>query len=159
MTIFHILLLLLLIPSILVPAFATVDNFRTDKSLYHQGDQLIISGIVSYDSEIPFVTIQIFTPEKSNFADFNTIPANPDGSFSVTFNVGGPTWTSDGVYPIKVTYDGNLEKSIEYQEFSESTQPKPTPKPTLELTSEPTPEFPTNTPENPEQVSIFDTLK
>ena len=28
--------------------------------------------------QIPFVTIQIFTPGKSNFADFNTILANPE---------------------------------------------------------------------------------
>ena len=155
MTIFHILFLLLLIPSILVPTFATVDDFTTDKFLYHQGDQLTISGNVSYDSEIPFVTIQIFTPGKSNFADFNTILANPDGSFSATFNVGGPTWTSDGIYPIKITYDGNLEKSIEYQEFSESTQSEPTPEPT----SEPTPEPQANTLENSETVSTFNTLK
>ena len=112
MTIFQIIFLLLLIPSTVFSAFAAVDDFTTDKSLYHSGEQLTISGTVSYDSDIPFVTIQIFTPGKSNFADFNTIPANSDGSFSAIFNVGGPTWTSDGVYPIKVTYDGNLEKSI-----------------------------------------------
>ena len=69
----RVFFLLLLIPSIILPAFAVVDDFATDKSLYHQGDQLRISGTVSYDSEIPFVTIQIFTPGKSNFADFNTI--------------------------------------------------------------------------------------
>jgi hypothetical protein len=115
----YLLLLFLLIPGTL-SAFAVVEDFSTDKSLYHKGDQLIISGNVSYDSEIPFVTIQIFTPGKSNFADFNTIPVNADGSFSATFNVGGPTWTSDGVYPIKITYDGNLEKSIEYVESSQT---------------------------------------
>ena len=147
MTIFHILFLILLIPSIVIPAFAIVDDLTTDKSLYHQGDQLTISGTVSYDSEIPFVTIQIFTPGKSNFADFNTILANPNGSFSAIFNVGGPTWASDGIYPIKVTYDGNLEKSVEYQEFSESIQPEPTPEPQA------------NTPENTELVSTFNTLK
>jgi hypothetical protein len=153
MTIFHIIFLLLLIPSVVVPTFATVDNFTTDKSLYHQGDQLTISGIVSYDSEIPFVTIQIFTPGKSNFADFNTIPANPNGSFSTTFNVGGPTWTSDGIYPIKVTYDGNLEKSIEYQELSKSVSAEQKP------LSKPTQEFQENTSENQELVSVFNTLK
>ena len=103
MTIFHILSLLLLIPSILLPAFATVDDFTTDKSLYHLGDQLTISGTVSYDSEIPFVTIQIFTPGKSNFADFNTTPAIPTGIFSATLNFGAPTWPSDEIHPIKLT--------------------------------------------------------
>ena len=147
MTIFHILFLLLLIPSIVLPAFAIVDDFTTDKSLYHQGDQLKISGTVSYDSKISFVIIQIFTPGKSNFADFNTIPVNPEGSFSAAFNVGGPTWTSDGIYPIKITYDGNLEKSIKYKELSESAPP------------EPTDELQTNTPKNPESIFTFNTLK
>ena len=123
--ILYFLLLFLLVPSVSVSAFAVVEDFTTDKSLYHKDDQLIVSGNVSYDSEIPFVTIQIFTPGKSNFADFNTIPANPDGSFSTIFNVGGPTWTSDGIYPIKITYDGNLEKSIQYQEFLETETPEP----------------------------------
>ncbi|QLH02687.1 hypothetical protein C5F47_03515 [Nitrosopumilus cobalaminigenes] len=159
MTIFPIVFLLLLIPSMIFSAFALVDDFTTDKSLYHSGDQLTISGTVSYDSDVPFVTIQIFTPGKSNFADFNTIPANPDGSFSATFNVGGPTWTSDGIYPIKITYDGNLEKSIEYQEFLESSPPAPktesTPEPTPEITSESTPDVS----DDPEPVSTFSTLK
>ena len=74
MIIFRIFFLLLLIPVFVLPAFAVVDNFTTDKSLYHQGDQLKISGIVSHDPKIPFVTIQVFTPGRSNFADFNTIP-------------------------------------------------------------------------------------
>ena len=108
-----------MIPGGFVSSFAVVDDFTTDKLLYHKGDQLIVSGNILFDPELPFVTIQIFTPGKSNFADFNTIPANSDGSFSTTFNVGGPTWTSDGIYTIKITYDGNLEKSIEYQEFIE----------------------------------------
>jgi hypothetical protein len=122
LTVFPIIFLLLFIPITFVSVYAAVDDFTTDKSLYHNGDNLIISGNVSYDSDIPFVTIQIFTPGKSNFADFNTIPVNSNGSFSSMFNVGGPTWTSDGFYPIKITYDGNLEKSIEYKELTETSQ-------------------------------------
>jgi hypothetical protein len=95
-----------------------VEDFTTTQSLYHKDDQLNIFGNVSYDPEIPFVTIQIFTPGKSNFADFNTVPVNSDGSFSDVFHVGGPTWTSDGSYLIKVTYGGSMEKSIDYQESS-----------------------------------------
>ena len=140
------LFLLLCVPLGLPHAFGVVNDFDTDKSLYHKDDQLHISGTVSYDSEIPFVTIQIFTPGKSNFADFNTVPANPNGSFSATFNVGGPTWSGYGVYPIKVTYDGHLEKSIEYQESSTSE-----PETTESSTSEPeTTESSTSEPETTE---------
>ena len=78
-----------MIPGGFVSSFAVVDDFTTDKLLYHKGDQLIVSGNILFDPELPFVTIQIFTPGKSNFADFNTIPANSDGSFST---VNEPVW-------------------------------------------------------------------
>ena len=78
---FYLFFVFLLIPGSFIFAFASVDDFTTDKSEYYKDDQLVISGTVSYDPSIPFVTIQIFTPGKSNFADFNTIPANSDGSF------------------------------------------------------------------------------
>jgi len=150
-------------------AFGMVDNFTTDKSIYHKDDSLIISGNVSYDPEIPFVTIQIFTPGKSNFADFNTVPINSDGSFSVTFHVGGPTWTSDGTYSIKVTYGGSMEKSIEYKEYSttattsepEQKKSEPIPKQTPESTPEPTlePEFTKTSEPISNSESSFATLK
>ena len=134
---FTVLFVLLFIPLSIFSVFGTVEDFTINKSLYHKDEQLSISGNVSFDPEIPFVTIQIFTPGKSNFADFNTVPVNPNGSFSAVFHVGGPTWTSDGIYPIKVTYDGNMEKSVEYKESS-STPPEL--EPTLESTPEQTPE-------------------
>ena len=37
-------------------------------------------------------------------------------SFHVDFRVGGIQWQTDGTYTIKITYDGNMEKSIEYEE-------------------------------------------
>ena len=116
-------LLVLLIPMGTAFAFGEVYDFSTDKPLYHKGDQLNISGNVSYDPAVPFVTIQVFTPDKSNFADFNTVSVSSDGRFSVTFHVGGPTWIADGIYPIKITYDGILEDSVEYKKFPETTIP------------------------------------
>ena len=146
--------LLSLIPMGNTFAFGEVYTFSTDKSLYHDGDQLNVSGNVSYDPGIPFVTIQIFTPNKSNFADFNMISVNPDGGFSAIFHVGGPTWTADGVYPIKITYAGSLEESIEYKKFSETT---PSLNPETEISTTPNSE-----PESiivSESMSNFVTLK
>ena len=165
--VFFVLFLFLLIPGGFVSAFAVINDFSTNKSLYYDGDQLIISGEVSYDSSIPFVTVQIFTPGKSNFADFNTVPANADGSFSAVFNVGGPTWSSYGIYPIKITYGENKETSIEYVEFLETPSTPEIPEPSTPEIPEPsTPEIPEpSTPETVsepdplESVSTFDTLK
>ena len=177
-------LLVLIFMMIPVPfVFAEIDSFSTNKSLYHENDQLNISGNVLYDSDIPFVTIQIFTPGKSNFADFNTVLVNSDGSFSDTFHVGGPTWSVDGIYLIKVTYAGSLEQSIEYQKVSKTTtsnpepsvtpnpepsvtpnpEPSVTPNPEPSVTPNPEPSVTPNPEPSPinisEPVSNFDTLK
>jgi len=164
--VFTLIFFLLLIPLNYNFAFGTVENFSTDKLLYHMDDQLNISGNIAYDPDVPFITIQIFTPGKSVFADFKTFPVNPNGSFSTSFHVGGPTWASDGDYLIKVTYAGNLEKSIEYKEFSDispSSNPDPDVTP---VTPNPDPDVTPVTP-NPElesmvvlePVSSFSTLK
>jgi hypothetical protein len=139
--------LLLLIPIGITFAFGEVYDFSTDKSLYHKSDQLTVSGTISYDPDVPFATIQIFTPGKSNFADFNTVPVNSDGSFSSIFHVGGPTWAADGIYPIKVTYAGSLEKFVEYKKFSEITTP-----------SDPEPPVSTTPESEPESVVVLDSM-
>jgi len=147
---FAIFFLSLLIPLSFSSAFGVVEDFTTSKSVYYQDDQLSVFGNVSYDTKIPYVTIQIFTPGKSNFADFNQILVNSDGSFSTAFHVGGPTWTSYGSYSIKVTYDGSMEKSIQYKKSSTTTSesnPKTTtePAPNPKTTTEPAPNPKTTT--------------
>ena len=136
-------------------AYGEVDIVSTDKSIYHKNDQLNISGNVQYDSDVPFVTVQIFTPGKSSFADFKTFPVGSDGVFSATFHVGGPTWTTDGNYPIKVTYNGNMEKTIEYKEFFDEVSATPNPEPEVSATPNPEPEAISIS----EHISNFITLK
>ena len=161
---------LALVPLLVPNSFGSVYDFDTNQSLFHKGDRLIVSGSVSYDAKNPFVTVQIFVPGKSNFADFNTVMANPDGSFTATFRAGGPMWTSDGIYPIKVTYDESLEKTIQYQEQVESDpipdltpEPEPAPSPSPESPSEPEPEPAPSPSPSPESTSEpepeFETLK
>ncbi len=137
----------LLIPLSFSSAFGVVEDFTTSKFVYYEDEQLSISGNVSYDAEIQYVTIQIFTPGKSNFADVDTVLVNSDGSFSAIFHVGGPTWTSNGNYSIKVTYDGSMEKSIEYKKLSTTTNQSPTNPP-------PTNQSPTNPPPSTELTTL-----
>ena len=42
-----------------------------------------------FDPEFPIITIQIFNPNKSNFAGVDVVIVNPDGGVSVDFRVGG----------------------------------------------------------------------
>ena len=148
-----------LIPLGFSSAFGEVEYFTTNKSLYYENDQLNISGNVSYDPENTSISIIIFNHGKSTFVHIEPAIANPNGSFSASIHVGGPTWATDGIYPIQVTYMGSsLEKTIEYQELSlVPSQPEPTPEYSPEYSPEPTLE---PTPENTlEPESLFVTLK
>jgi hypothetical protein len=107
--------LILLCSVNLVSAFGSVQNFSLDKSTYYEDDTLKISGTVDYDSTIPSVIMQIITPGGTGLAGIANVLPNSDGSFSTTFHVGGPTWPEDGTYTIKVSYNGNLEKTFSYQ--------------------------------------------
>ena len=97
--------------------FGSVENFSIDKSIYHNGDTLTISGTVSYDPVIPSVILQIITPGGTGLAGIASVLPKSDGSFSSTFHVGGPTWSDGGTYTIKVSYAGNLEKTFSYQKY------------------------------------------
>ena len=128
------LLLLLMLPIFLIPSFATVNDFTTDKTLYRTDDDIVISGNVDYDPEFPPIIIQIITPSGTGLAHIDSVIPNFDGSFTKIINAGGPTWSENGKYTIKISYVGNLEKSVEYEKSSEyvspttpSTMPKTTP--------------------------------
>jgi len=160
---FTIFLLSLLIHLSFSSAFGVVEDFTTNKSLYYEGDTLYVSGNISSDLESPDVTIVIFNPSKSTFVTLGSTTANSDGSFSATLQVGGPTWTTYGIYPVQVTSEGSsMEKSIEYSVSPTTTPP---PEPISESESTPTPEQTTEskfttTPElTLEPESSFVTLK
>jgi len=82
---FAIFLIFLLIPLCFSSAFGEVVDFTTNKSLYRHWDQLSISGNVFYDPEFPTITIQIFDPNKSNFAGVDVVIVNLDGGFQLIF--------------------------------------------------------------------------
>ena len=114
-------------PSFFVASFASINDFTTDKILYNTDDSIIISGNVDYDPDLFSIIVQIITPSGSGLAHVDSIVPNNDGSFTKTINAGGPTWPENGYYTIKLSYGGNLEKSIEYQKSSEYVPPTSTP--------------------------------
>ena len=124
---FVLFLILFLTPNLLY-SFATVNDFTTDKSLYHLDDSIILSGKVSYDPNITSIIIQIITPSGNGLAHIDhAIPKN-DGTFTKSIHAGGPTWGEYGKYTIKISYGGNLEKTINYEKAStKSTSPSTSP--------------------------------
>ena len=138
---FTVLFVLLFVPLSVSSVFGTVEDFTTNKSLYHEGDQISISGNVSYDPSNPFIIIQIITPDQTDIAGIDQIIASSDGSFSSnTIHAGGSKWNIEGDYTIKVIYDGFLEKSIEYKKSPTASQSTPESIPESTHTSEPTTE-------------------
>ena len=120
------------------PAYAEVISVSSDKTDYLSGDTITISGKVKFDPDIPFVIINILTPAKDNFVSIETVPANSGGSFSTTFQAGGPTWVGDGTYPIQVNYGTKSEITIKFAKSvpGKTTTEKPsTSKPSSEIIS------------------------
>ncbi|MFB5624388.1 MAG: hypothetical protein ACE5RP_05690, partial [Nitrosopumilus sp.] len=124
-------------PSFFVTSFASIDDFTTDKTLYNTDDSIVISGSVDYDPDLFSIIVQIITPDKSGLAHVDSIIPNNDGTFTKIINAGGPTWSENGYYTIKLSYGGNLEKSIEYQKSSEYVPPTSTPSTSTPSTSTP----------------------
>jgi len=119
---FILFLILTLISFSFNYSFADVTNFTTDKSLYRLGDSIKITGNVVYDSAIPTIIIQIITPSGSGLAHIDSAIPKSDGTFTKTIHAGGPTWNEDGKYTIKISYAGNLEKLIDYEEISSNSE-------------------------------------
>ena len=106
----------------LVSASASVQDFSTDKPSYNEGDSIVITGKVDYDPSIPFVILQIITPDGSGLASIANIVPSSNGHFNKSVKVGGPTWDQDGKYTLKISYGENLEKPIIYKKNPLSTQ-------------------------------------
>ena len=119
----------------LIPAHADVLNVLTDKSVYNNGEKITVSGKVKYNENIPSVIIQILNPAKNNFADIGNVVPKKDGTFSTTFNAGGPTWPSSGIYTVKVSYAGISETTFEFKKITSATE-KPSSPPNLQTQNE-----------------------
>ena len=136
---FVFFMLLLFVPSLFVTSFATVTDFTTDKILYRTDDSIVLSGHVVYDPDIFSIIVQIITPSGNGMAHVDSVIPKNDGTFTKTINAGGPTWSENGPYTIKISYGGNLEKFITYEKTSNYVPPTNT---------QPTNTQPTNTSQN-----------
>ncbi len=147
-------LFLALIALFFIPAYGDVLNVSTDKSVYNNGEKIIVSGKVKYNENIPSIIIQILNPAKNNFADIGNVIPKKDGTFSATFNTGGPTWTNLGIYTVKVSYAGISQTTFELKQIKSTTEKPPNQqnqneKPIIKDTQKPTEEPKTHIPDFP----------
>ena len=108
------LLLILIIPTFIVPVFADDDSLmlETDKAVYEIGDSMIISGFVE-EKKMPVVAIKIFNPN-GGILSANQVDIQEDNTFSKTIELNSPFYDEIGTYSITLDY-GKLETETNFE--------------------------------------------
>nr|WP_148704116.1 tetratricopeptide repeat protein [Nitrosopumilus piranensis] len=96
------LVLLAFAPLALSDVFADLFNVNFDKSSYHTGDSLVISGQI-VDFGMPVIAMSIFDPA-GKILSANNVELSSDGSFSKTIFLDSPFYEIAGEYLIKLDY-------------------------------------------------------
>ncbi|MDE1830382.1 MAG: copper-binding protein, partial [Thaumarchaeota archaeon] len=90
--------------SCLFPASAQTASIKvtTNQPTYADGDQMVISGTVSTQLNVP-ISIVVRDPS-NNIVLIGQVTPNQDDTFSTTVTAGGGLWTATGTYEVDVTY-------------------------------------------------------
>ena len=114
------LLLILIIPTILVPSFAENDSLivETDKAEYEIGDSMVISGMVG-EIKMPVVALKIFDPN-GGILSANQVDIEDDNTFSKIIKLDSPFYDTQGTYSITLNY-GKLKTETTFEMVNEDT--------------------------------------
>ncbi len=134
----HILAILFIVASITAVSEVYGQQFfvKTDKSLYEQGNIIVVSGFIETLNENPNqpVLIRIFDPD-NNIIATQQVNVNSDRTYSVEIVAGG-TWKTAGEYLVSVNYAGKIaETTFEFTGGEGYTPPPPPPDTTSPLES------------------------
>ena len=99
------------VPSLPTPKIFNEFTFTTNKNVYSDGEQIIISGHVDEIISQTPVTLKIISPN-GNLITIDQIPVDGNGVFDTKIMSGGSTWASTGTYVINALYGIN-SKPIE----------------------------------------------
>jgi len=84
------------------------------KGFYEEGETVVISGKVKAVILQAPVSLQIFFNE--TLIQIDQVTVAQDGTFTTTLTAGGPQWSKDGTYTIRVAYSGSIsEANFEYK--------------------------------------------
>jgi len=114
------LLLILIIPTLLVPSFAEDDSIivETDKAEYEIGDAMVISGLVG-EIKMPVVALKIFDPT-GRILSANQVDIEDDNTFSKIIEIDSPFYDEQGTYSIAINY-GKLEIETTFEMVNEDS--------------------------------------
>ena len=82
---------------------ASTISVSTDRSSYTTDDTVIVSGSVSQIIENIPITITITNPE-GQIVTLGQFTPSSDGTYSASFNTGGPVWELSGTHTVRVQY-------------------------------------------------------
>jgi len=85
------------------PALDSTVSVSTDRSSYATDDTIIVSGSVSQIIQNVSITITIINPE-GQLVTLHQFTPSSSGTYSVSFNTGGPVWELSGTHTIRVQY-------------------------------------------------------
>jgi len=114
------LLLILIIPTFLVPSFAEDDSLivETGKTEYEIGDTMIISGLVG-EIKMPVVALKIFDPN-GRILSANQVDIEDDNTFSKIIELDSPFYDEHGTYSIVLHY-GKLKTETTFEIMNEDS--------------------------------------
>ncbi len=110
------LLLILIIPTLIVPVFAEDDSLIlvTDKAEYEIDDSMVISGFVD-DKKMPVVALKIFDPS-GGILSANQVDIQDDNTFSKTIELISPFY-DEIIKKILPSNVKEIDTSICYERF------------------------------------------
>lgn len=108
------LLVILIIPTLIVPVFAGGDSLilETEKNEYEIGDSMVISGSV-FEKKMPVVALKIFDPD-GGILSANQVDIQEDDTFSKTISLDSPFYDKVGTYTIAMDY-GKLHTEVTFE--------------------------------------------
>ncbi len=78
----------------------SIITIKTDQPSYNYGDTVTLTGHVTNPQDSTVLTLRAFNPSQ-NLIKIEQILLVPDGSFSISFHITGPNWSSAGKYTIE----------------------------------------------------------
>jgi len=121
-----VLLVLTVLFSITTSAYADGIFVEFDKSEYHTGDSLTVTGYVA-ELKMPVIAMSIFDPS-GTILSANSVEIEPDGLFSKTLFLDSPFYEAPGEYKIKLDYgkiSQNAFFTISNNDISQEVPEKP----------------------------------
>ena len=141
--------------ALIMPAYADIKSFKSDKTFYKKGDKIIFSGTTEEEDVGEFITVVIEDPA-GNFVTLRQGYVTIDKNFTITIDT-KEKFVSHGIYNATAFVENKTNSVWKTFDFSldgspvihPTSQPAPTPQPT----QQPAPSQPTSTPQPTQQPS------